>query len=150
MTETAPGISAGISGTPSVPRQAVSLFVLGLTDALEHALDETGIDWTPCDEPEDAAALIDDEPAAILAYGPGVFGRALSARTVRVERMDGEPIRSVILLDCRPDDLPRGAVDDDARRLAFKARIPLRVSSFVVLNDEAQVEALRRAVSTLS
>lgn len=133
---------------PAADGQVVPLIVLGLTEDLERALDDTGLGWIGCDEPEDAAAYLDAEPRCVLAYGPGVFGRALSARMTRVEACEpDQAVRALILLDRRPGDLSATQVDDDPRRLAFRARIPLRVSTFVVLNEPDHVEALRELLS---
>lgn len=132
------------------PGQLVPLVVLGATPGVRAALDAAGIGHVACAEPEQAAEVVDRVPGAVLGYGPGVFGRALSARPVRVEPAeDGEPLRSLALVDGIPADLPRGAVDDDARRLVHKARVPLRVRWYVDLSEAEHVEALRGVLATM-
>lgn len=132
------------------PGQIVPLVVLGATDGVRTALDAAGIGHVEADDPEQAAEIVDRTPGAVLGYAPGVFGRALSARPARVAPADddAEPIRALVLVDGLPDETP-GVVDDDPRRLMYRARVPLRVSSWCDVTDPAHVAVLLDAVRTL-
>jgi hypothetical protein len=130
--------------------QVVPLIVLGMTPGLRRALDATGIGYVECDDPEVAVEHVDACPGAVVGYGPDVFGRALSARRVRIEPADADspPIRALVLVDEVPADMPPGVVDDDPRRLMHKARTPLRCRTWADLSDPECVEALLRTLAT--
>lgn len=144
MTETAPASTYYPSAAQLRP-----LVVLGVTPGLRAALDAADVRYVAVGDPEQAATVVDLEPLAVLGYGPDVFGRALSARPTRVERCDetAEPLLSLILIDGTPTPLPNGEVDDDARRLMHKARVPLRCAAWADVTDPEHLGVLRRLLA---
>lgn len=122
------------------------LIVIGATESIKDLLHERFADTAQilhADGPDRGLTLVAENPNAIVAYGPGVFGAAVTRQPARVHT--DEP--QMVLTDMSvPDELAKLPLEDPRRQLDG-ARVALR--AFMVLNVtipgclETIAEALR-------
>lgn len=134
--------------TPPDAGNARTLIVLGATFELRNQLKELGIRPTYVDTPVDAMDAILQDPEAVLAYGPGVFGLICSGQPVKVASAH----RSLVLVTkplppARPAPLRAGefqAFTEDPEALTRQAAVTLRAKLLLVLDEAPGRVALQQ------
>lgn len=116
------------------------LIVLGATFEIRDQLKALKINATYVDSPVDAMDAVLDQPDAVLAYAPGVFGMICSGEPVKVV-----PAHRSLVLISRPLPEPKPAVlragefqafTEDAEALARQAALTLRAKLLLSLDSE--------------
>jgi hypothetical protein len=132
---------------PNYVGNARTLVVLGATFELRNQLKQLGIRPTYVETPVDAMDAILQDPEAVLAYGPGVFGLICSGQPVKVVSAH----RSLVLMtkslpEVTPPVLKAGefqSFEEDPEALARQATVTLRAKLLLVLDESPGCMALR-------
>lgn len=121
--------------------------MLGATFELRDQLKEMGIRPTYVETPVDAMDAVLQDPEAVLAYGPGVFGLACAGQPVKVV----SAYRSLMLVTknpppSRPPALKAGEFqrfEEDPELLTRQAALALRAKLLLVLGSNHGRAALQ-------
>lgn len=132
---------------PTHAGKARTLVMLGATFELRNQLKELGIRPVYVDTPVDAMDAVLQDPEAVLAYGPGVFGLICSGQPVKVVSAH----RSLVLVTkplppSRPAPLRAGefqAFTEDPEALTRQAAVTLRAKLLLVLDEQPGRVALQ-------
>jgi hypothetical protein len=124
---------------PNHVRNARALIVLGATFELRDQLKTLGLSPIYVDTPVDAMDAVLQDPEAVLAYGPGVFGAICAGQLVKVVSAH----RSLVLIskplpDPKPPVLKAGefqSFQEDPESLARQAAVTLRAKLLLVLDE---------------
>lgn len=123
--------------SPSLPRPLV---VLGATFEIKEQLKRLQVSPVYVDDPVAAMDAVLDNPDAVLAYAPGVFGLVCSGQPVKVV-----PAHRSLVLISKPLPEPKPAVlkasefqafTEDPEVLARQAAMTLRAKLLLCLDTE--------------
>lgn len=130
--------------SPTLPRPLV---VLGATFEIKEQLKRLHVSPIYVDDPVAAMDAVLDNPDAILAYAPGVFGLVCSGQPVKVV-----PAHRSLVLTSKPLPEPKPAVlkanefqafEEDPETLARQAAMTLRAKLLLCLDSEEAQRALQ-------
>lgn len=130
--------------SPTRPRPLV---VLGATFEIKEQLKRLHVSPIYVDDPVAAMDAVLDNPDAILAYAPGVFGLVCSGQPVKVV-----PAHRSLVLTSKPLPEPKPAVlkanefqafEEDPETLARQAAMTLRAKLLLCLDSEEAQRALQ-------
>lgn len=130
--------------SPALPRPLV---VLGATFEIKEQLKRLHVSPIYVDDPVAAMDAVLDNPDAILAYAPGVFGLVCSGQPVKVV-----PAHRSLVLTSKPLPEPKPAVlkanefqafEEDPETLARQAAMTLRAKLLLCLDSEEAQRALQ-------
>lgn len=125
--------------TPPNAGNARTLIVLGATFELRNQLKALDIRPVYAETPVDAMDAVLQDPEAVLAYGPGVFGLICSGQPVKIVSAH----RSLVLIskplpEAKPPVLKAGqfqSFEEDPEALARQAAVTLRAKLLLVLDE---------------
>lgn len=121
--------------------------VLGATFEIKEQLKRLHVSPIYVDDPVAAMDAVLDNPDAILAYAPGVFGLVCSGQPVKVV-----PAHRSLVLTSKPLPEPKPAVlkanefqafEEDPETLARQAAMTLRAKLLLCLDSEEAQRALQ-------
>ena len=115
------------------PTTPIRLIVIGgnavISGAIETQIDRNTIRYF--DTPAAALDTVHDNPNALIAYGPAVFGAAATGQPARI---GGVPNRTVLLISLYPFD---NAPEDDPEHLVHQAQVAMRVPTVLCVTMPA-------------